>query len=57
MRAEPDAGGNGDIRVGNTDLEDQGAHVIVEVKKPSSVDIQNGIEGVPAPLVNIIFQL
>ena len=56
LRAEPDAGGNGDIRVG-TDLEDQGAHVIVEVKKPSSVDIQNGIEGVPAPLVNIIFQL
>ena len=59
LRAEPDAGGNGDIRVGSvgTDLEDQGAHVIVEVKKPSSVDIQNGIEGVPAPLVNIIFQL
>ena len=33
-----------------TDLEHQSAHVIVEVKKASSVDIQNGIEGVPAPL-------
>ena len=40
---------DGDVGV-KTDLEHQSAHVIVEVKKASSVDIQNGIEGVPAPL-------
>ena len=38
-------------------LKDEGTHVIVEMEEAGSVDIQNGIEGVPAPWVNIIFQL
>ena len=36
----------------NSDLQHQGAHVIVEVEEASSVDIQNGIEGVPAPIIS-----
>ena len=32
------------------DLEDEGTHVVVEVKQSRAIDVQDGVERMPAPL-------
>ena len=31
------------------DLKDEGAHVVVEVKQSRAIDVQDGVERMPAP--------